>query len=138
MYTWIPLLVAALLFTGIHLFLSKIVNHYRQMKLTEGEGTIIKCYQEDNSSFYYVEFEINGRSYQKQVVGGYPLTPPYNCGDQVPVGYHIDEKGIVTVFICDERLDEIKNFAMSKVYLSIAIGMYIAAGAFFVYFLLNL
>ncbi len=108
------------------------------MELTKGEGVITKSSQESNRNYFYIQFEANGEVYQEKAFGSYPLKPPYKRGDQVPIGYHIDQRGAVTVFIDDEDLEKNKNGSDSKLFLNIAIGMYIAAGAFFVYFLLNL
>ncbi len=138
MYAWIPLLAVALLFTGLHKFFRKVDKEYRELELTKGKGVVTATSQESNRKYIYVQFKANGKTYEERVHGSYSLDSPYCQGHEIPIGYYLRSNGVATVFIDDEDLEKNKNGSDSKLLLNIAIGMYIAAGAFFVYFLLNL
>ncbi len=137
MYAWIPLLVVALLFTGLHKFSKHFNKESRQLELTKGKATVTATSQESNRKYIYVRFEANGKTYEEQVRGSYPLSCPYYKGDEIPIGYYLRNNGVATVFIDDQDLDRIKNCPDTNFFLYMAIGMYIAAAVFFVYFLMN-
>lgn len=117
MFACIPLLLIALFMYMIHSIGNKQAKKYREMELTKGEG-IIDHFGDDNGyTKYYIRFNANGETVVKKAVGTHGCKSGYNRGVRVPIGYHVDEKGIVTVFIDDEHLKENKNHAQNNMFL---------------------
>lgn len=122
MFACIPLLLIALLIYTIHFLGNKQAKKYREMELTKGEGVIDSCYSDDSGyDKYFIRFQVNGETVVKRAVTVHCRQCAYDPGTQVPIGYHVDEKGTITVFIDDEHLEENKNHKTSSLLLYIAL-----------------
>lgn len=117
MFACIPLLLIALFMYMIHSIANKQAKKYREMELTKGEGIIENCHSDCSQIDYYIRFNVNGETVVKRAVTTCCRQCTYNTGTRVPIGYHVDEKGIVTVFIDDEHLEENKNQKKSTMFL---------------------
>ncbi len=121
MFACIPLLLMALFLYGIHRIGNAQIKEFREMKLTKGEG-VIDHYASDNGyTKYYIRFNVNGKTMVKKAVGSHCGKKGYEIGVRIPIAYHVDEKGCVTVFIDDDSLESKKNRENSNMFLYAAL-----------------
>ncbi len=122
MFACIPLLLMALFLYGLHRIGNAQVRKFREMKLTKGEGVIDHYYYTDNGyKKYYIRFNVNGKTVVKEAVGTHCGKKGYEMEVRVPIAYHVNEKGYVTVFIDDEFLESNKNYKESNLFLYAAL-----------------
>ncbi len=122
MFACIPLLLIAFLIVTIYHLGEKQRKKYLEMELTKGEGIIDSSYTDDNGySKYYIRFCVRGETVVKRAVTVHAPQCEYNEGTQVPIGYHVDENGVITVFIDDEHLEKNKNHKPNNMLLYIAL-----------------
>ncbi len=109
MFACIPLLLMALFTYTLHRIVNEQVQKSREMELTKNEGIIDHYYTKNGYEKYYIRFNVNGETVVKEAVGYHCGETGYKPGVHVPIGYHVDEKGIITVFIDDKHLEGNKN-----------------------------
>lgn len=124
MFACIPMLLLALFPYAIHRICISQNKMYREMELTKSEGIIDHTYMKSGTTKYYIRFHVDGRTVVEAASGRYDRSiHSYYTGVHVPIGYHVNEKGIITVFIDDERLEANKNPTTSNACLYFSIFM---------------
>ncbi len=117
MFACIPLLLIAMVPLAMHIIGNKQGKYYSELELTKGQGVIDHYYTDHGYKCYYVRFQADGKTYTQEVVGKHPQKTGYNPGVTVPIGYHINKKGIPIVFIDDEYLPRNKGYSKNNFFL---------------------
>lgn len=132
-FAWLFFLVLSAILYGIYCFMKKVLQDTKDMELLKGEGILSRYCTDSGYTYFYIQFQHNGRTYEDKCPCRYPKSYHYSLNDCVPILYHIHDNGCVTVYIDNEKTTEYRNQEMGPTLLYISLGVLALAALCFIY-----
>lgn len=130
---WFVFLVLSAILYGIYRFLQKITQEINDMELQKGEGILSRFCTDSGYTYFYIQFQHNGQTYEDQCPCHYSKSYHYSLNDRVPILYHIHDSGHATVYIDNEQSTKYRNHTIGPALLYVSLGVLVLAGVCFIY-----